>query len=60
MHEKITQLRVSRGWTQTELARHLKVTRSHVNKLEKGKTNLSLALLERIADVFNVSIKDFF
>jgi len=60
MSKKIAELREQRGWTQTKLAERLNVTRSHINKIEKGKANASIALLERIAKEFDVSIKDFF
>lgn len=60
MSSKITELREQRGWSQAELAQRLKVTRSHINKIEKGKANASIPLLERIAKEFGVSIKDFF
>jgi putative transcriptional regulator len=60
MSNKITELRQQKGWSQSELAKRLGVTRSHINKIEKGKTNASIALLERIAKEFGVSVKDFF
>lgn len=45
---------------QKELAEKAKVDLSWLNKVENGKATPSLALLQRLADVLDVEVKDFF
>jgi UDP-N-acetylglucosamine 1-carboxyvinyltransferase len=49
----IAQIRQERGLTQAEFARRLSTSQSAVNRMEKGKQNLSLETLGRISDVLN-------
>ena len=49
----IQQLRQERGLTQAEFAKKLHTSQSAVNRIEKGKQNLSLETLGRISDVLN-------
>lgn len=59
-NEKIGQLiyhvRQERGMTQAEFAKRLGTSQSAVNRIEKGKQNLSLETLGRISDVLNKQI----
>lgn len=52
----IYQIRQERGFTQAEFARRLGTSQSAVNRIEKGKQNLSLETLGRISDVLNKQI----
>lgn len=47
----IQQIRQERGLTQAEFAKKLHTSQSAVNRIEKGKQNLSLETLARISDV---------
>jgi UDP-N-acetylglucosamine 1-carboxyvinyltransferase len=47
----IYQVRQQRGMTQAEFARKLGTSQSAVNRMEKGKQNLSLETIARISDV---------
>lgn len=47
----ITRLRKQHGWTQAEFARKLKTSQSAVTRMEAGKQNLSVDMLERIGKV---------
>ncbi len=49
----ISQIRQERGLTQAEFARRLATSQSAVNRMERGKQNLSLETLGRISDVLN-------
>ena len=49
----IAQIRQERGLTQSEFAKKLSTSQSAVNRIEKGKQNLSLETLGRISDVLN-------
>ncbi len=52
---KIKSLRVARGWTQSELARRLGVTRNGVNSWEQGLSIPSPVCLVELAKTFSVS-----
>ena len=49
----IAQIRQDRSLTQAEFARQLGTSQSAVNRMERGKQNLSLETLGRISDVLN-------
>lgn len=49
----ISQIRQERNLTQAEFARRLGTSQSAVNRMEKGRQNLSLETLGRISDVLN-------
>ncbi len=52
----IYQVRQQRGMTQADLARKLSTSQSAVNRIEKGKQNLSLETIARISDVLQKPI----
>ncbi len=57
----ISQVRQERGLTQAEFARRLRTSQSAVNRMERGRQNLSLDTLGRISDVLNkplISVSD--
>lgn len=60
MENKIAEIRKLRGLSQTELAERLDIDRTHLSKIENGKTRPSTRLLERIAAALDVTIKDIF
>ncbi len=47
----VSQVRQERGLTQAEFAKRLGTSQSAVNRIEKGKQNLSLETLARISEV---------
>ena len=49
----IAQIRQERGLTQSEFAKRLSTSQSAVNRIERGKQNLSIETLGRISDVLN-------
>lgn len=59
--DTISRLRKQRGWTQSEFARKLKTSQSAVTRMEAGRQNLSVEMLERIGTVLGrelVSVGD--
>lgn len=52
----ISQMRQDRNLTQAEFAALLNTSQSAINRIEKGKQNLSLETLARISQVFNQPI----
>jgi UDP-N-acetylglucosamine 1-carboxyvinyltransferase len=49
----IAQIRQERGLSQAEFARRLGTSQSAVNRMERGRQNLSLDTLGRISDFLN-------
>jgi putative transcriptional regulator len=57
---RLTELRAERGWSQGDLAEHLRVSRQTVNAIENGKFDPSLPIAFRIARVFELRIEEIF
>ena len=57
-HEKLQELRKSRGMTQEELAQALYVSRTAVSKWESGRGYPSIDSLKEISAYFSVTIDD--
>jgi transcriptional regulator with XRE-family HTH domain len=53
---RIASLRRWYGWTQTELAEQLGVSRMTVYRYEEGGREPSLAMLRRLAEVLEVDV----
>ena len=52
----IAQIRQERGLTQAEFASRLGTSQSAINRIEKGRQNLSLETIGRLSDVLNKQI----
>ena len=60
VHEKIKLVRQSKGLTQEEVAEKLNMSVSGYGDIERGDSDLKLSKLEKIANVFGISINDLF
>jgi putative transcriptional regulator len=60
MRNSVPDLRAERGWTQGDLAKHLRVSRQTVNAIETGRYDPSLPLAFVIAKLFKRSIEEIF
>lgn len=60
MKSRLRELREARGWSQSELAGRLGVSRQTVNAVETGKYDPSLPLAFRIGRTFGESIESIF
>ena len=49
----VARLRQEKGMTQTELAARLGTSQSAINRIEKGRQNLSLETLSRLSEALN-------
>jgi len=54
--DMLARLRRERGMTQAELAARLGVSKSSISMYERGNREPELDLLERMADLFGVSV----
>lgn len=57
---KVKLLRIEQGWSQEKLALNADIDRTYIPSIEKGKRNVSLIVIEKIAIAFKIDIKDLF
>ena len=60
MENHLKRLRAARGWSQSQLAERLGVSRQSVNAIETGRYAPSLPLAFRIAELFDLPIEEVF
>ena len=60
MKNRIEEYRAQRGWTQQELADHVRVSRQTIISLERGRYNPSISLAFRLSRLFQVEIEELF
>jgi len=57
---RLKELRERKGWSQAELARRAGLNDSVVNRVERGKSNVTLVTLEKIATALRVNVRSLF
>lgn len=57
---KVKELRKKKGWSQEKLALKSDLDRTYIPGIEKGKRNVSIMVIEQLANAFGIEIKDFF
>lgn len=57
---ELSALRTAQGWSQTELAERLQVSRQTVSSIENGRYDPTLPLAFAIARLFGRRIEDIF
>ncbi|MFB2833122.1 helix-turn-helix domain-containing protein [Floridanema evergladense] len=60
MKNRLKELRQLHQWSQSDLARELRVSRQAINGFESGKFDPSLDMAFKVANLFNVAIEDVF
>lgn len=58
--KQIKNLRLEKGISQEKLAEYVNMSREHISCIERGKNLITIDSLYRIAEYFEISIKDFF
>jgi putative transcriptional regulator len=58
MGTRIRTLREARGMSQGELAKQSKITREYVNKLEAGRYDPTVGVLQRLAKALRVKVTE--
>ena len=54
--EKVKSLRTEKGWSQEKLALTADLDRTYIPSIEAGKRNVSITVIEKIANALNVEI----
>ena len=57
-YEIIRSMREERDWSQKDMAEKLEMSVNGYAKIERGETTVNMLRFERIADVFQVDIRD--
>lgn len=57
---RIRELRNDRGISQETLAHEAGLDRTYITSVERGKRNISIINLEKIAKALNVNLSEFF
>ncbi len=58
--KRIKELRLKQGLSQEEFAFKCDLDRTYITSLERGKRNISLENLEKIANAFDMTLSEFF
>ena len=58
--QRIKELKKKQGFSQEEFAFKCELDRTYITSLERGKRNISLTNLEKIAKAFNMTLSEFF
>lgn len=58
--KRVRVLRVTRGWTQENLAEAAGVHRNYIGGIERGEINMSVVNLEKIARGLGVNVEALF
>jgi len=56
--QNLKRIRTKKGISQGDIARTLKVNKSHISNIENGKSNPTLATIAKIAKVIGVSTNE--
>jgi len=58
--ERIAQLRKAKKLSQQKFSYEAEIERSYLTHIEKGRKNLSIDTLTKIAEALDISLKEFF
>ena len=58
--KRIYEIRKEKSLSQEKLALKANIDRAYMHLIEKGKTNVSIELIEKIAIAFEIVIKELF
>ncbi len=56
MGSRIKSMRLSKGLLQTEVAKKLGLSQTHMSNLERGRTGITLENMAKLVDIFDCSI----
>lgn len=56
INEKLKELRLSKGWSQTQLAAKLNVSNKLISKWERGGATPDISYLKKYSELFSISV----
>ena len=60
IHEQIKEVRKAKGLSQQDMADKMEINRVQYNRIETGKSEVTISNLKRIAKALDIDIVDFF
>ena len=57
---RLRELRTEKGLSQEKFSFECELDRTYIASIERGKRNVSIANIEKIAKAFDISVSDFF
>jgi transcriptional regulator with XRE-family HTH domain len=58
--QRVKTLRKEKGMSQEELAEKSGLNRPYISAIEQGKRNVSLEVMDKLAEAIGIDIKGFF
>ncbi len=58
--KNLKRLRLEKGISQESLALSADLDRTYIPSIEKGERNVSIVVVEKLANALNISISEFF
>ena len=58
--QKVKLMRKAKELSQEDLAKKSGLNRPYISAIEKGKRNISLEVIEKLAEALEIEIKEFF
>lgn len=58
--KRVKELRNKLGLSQEELADYAELDRTYITSVERGRRNISIVNIEKLASALKVSLKEFF
>ncbi len=56
----LKELRLEKGLSQESLANESDIDRTYISDIEKGERNISLKIIERLAETLQISLSELF
>jgi len=56
----LKELRLDKGLSQESLANQSDIDRTYISDIEKGERNISLKIIERLAETLQISLSELF
>lgn len=57
---RLREIRLRNGLSQEQTANTADITAAYLGQVERGEKNITVLVLEKICNVFNISLHDFF
>lgn len=58
--KNVRSCRKAKEMTQVEVSNLAGLHQNYLSEIEKGKRNITLEIMQKLADALNVEVKDFF